>query len=275
MTTTQRTEAETIIAATRAPQLEIVEGNPFLLVPEGFKAPIDLEKTLPNPLRKRGTVTLNDADSFIRYTKDQGAPQPNTSTRIYCETNYVNGNVRFVGVLNDYDAEAHWQDFRSMYEPPKAEEWKTWVGNNKKVMDQMAFALFIEDNLKDIAGESPSGTQMLEMAKSLEIKHDHRVKSAVRTQSAGISLEYVATDDAATVERMTVFDRFSIGIAPFFNGQAYKVDARLRYRIGNGTVQFWFELIRPDLTLQAATVDMIEAIKAGTGFPVLMGKLGQ
>lgn len=271
MTTTNRTEADAIIAATRTPQMQVVEGNPFLLVPEGFKSPIDLEKTLPNPLRKRGTVTLNDADSFIRYTKNQGA----ADTRIYCETSYSAGVVKFMGVLNDYDAQPHWQDFRSIYEPPKSEEWKTWTGNNKKVMDQMTFALFIEDNLKDIAGETPSGTQMLEMAKSLEIKHDLRVKSAIRTQSGGINLEFVATDDAATVERMNVFDRFSIGIAPFFNGQAYKVDARLRYRAANGTVQFWFELIRPDLTLQAATVDMIEAIKTGTGFPVLMGKLGQ
>ena len=130
-------------------------------------------------------------------------------------------------------------------------------------------AAFIEENIKDIA--SPPGAEMLAMAQSLEIKQDLKIKSAIRLQSGGINLEYIQQDDAGTVERMSVFDRFSIGIAPFFNGIPYKIDARLRYRLASGVVTFWYELVRHDLTLQDATNDLITKIKEGSGFPLLMG----
>ena len=267
-----KSDVQSIISAVRAPAIMSQDGNPFLLIPEGFKNHVDLEKMLPDPLRKRGTVILHDADSYIAYVKDQGSM---SKTRTYCETDYLKGMVKFTGILNDYDEAPHWQDFRAIYEPQKSVEWNRWVASDKKPMTQIDLALFLEDNLKDIAGDNPTGTEMLAMAQQLEIRQDFKVKSAVRLQSGGVNLEFIQNDDAGTIERMKVFDRFSIGIAPFFNGQAYKIDARLRYRVGQGEVKFWYELNRTDLTLQNATIDLITKVRETSGFPVLMGMVSK
>lgn len=267
------TENEILVAEVRKPVVQTIDNNPLLLLPSGYSAAVDLEKYLQAPLRKRGTVTLDDADSFIAYVKDQAGP----ATRIYCTTDYSKSEVRFTGVLNDYQAEKpQWQDFRAVYAPAMSVEWARWTASNGKKMSQMDFATWLEDNLKDIASAEgfPTGVQMLDMAKALEINQDNRIKSAIRLQSGGVQMEYVSKDDEATIERMKVFERFALGVAPFFNGQAYQLEARLKYKSAAGAVQFWYELIRADLVVQDATRGLIEQIGERTKYPVLMGKVG-
>jgi uncharacterized protein YfdQ (DUF2303 family) len=82
---------------------------------------------------------------------------------------------------------------------------------------------------------------------------------------------FVQDDDAQTLEKMKIFDRFSIGIPVFWGGDAYQIDARLRYRVRDGKLTFWYELIRPDRTLEAATRTVIENIKTETGTPLFFG----
>lgn len=267
------TENEVLVNEVRKPIVQTIDDNPLLLLPAGYAAAVDLEKYLQAPLRKRGTITLDDADSFIAYVKNQG----DGSTRTYCTANYEKNEVKFVGVLNDYDEEGpRWQDFRAVYAPALSVEWKRWTSNDRKELGQIEFATWLEDNLKDIATADgfPTGAQMLDMARSLEINQDNRIKSSVRLQSGGIELQYVNKDDDATVTRMSVFERFTLGVAPFFNGQAYQLDARLKYRSREGVIRFWYELVRPDLVIQDATREMIATIREQTKFPVLMGRVG-
>ena len=71
---------------------------------------------------------------------------------------------------------------------------------------------------------------------------------------------------------MQMFDRLNIGIPVFWNGDPYQIDARLRYRVREGKVTFWYELIRPDKVLEAATAGVIDIIKAQTGTPFFFGE---
>ncbi|MBI3146317.1 MAG: DUF2303 family protein, partial [Pseudogulbenkiania sp.] len=117
----------------------------------------------------------------------------------------------------------------------------------------------------------PTGTQMLEMAMNLEANQDSRFKSNIRLQSGGTELAFVQKEDDATLEKMRLFERFSIGIPPFFNGSNFRIDARLRYRVRDGKLTFWFELIREDKVLQAAAEEEIAKIADATGITVLQG----
>ena len=58
----------------------------------------------------------------------------------------------------------------------------------------------------------------------------------------------------------------------FWNGDAYRLDARLRYRVRDGKLTFWFELIRQDKVLEAATQTLIAQIREKTGNPLFFGE---
>ena len=72
---------------------------------------------------------------------------------------------------------------------------------------------------------------------------------------------------------MQFFERFTLGL-PVFDGStsAYPLEARLKYREKDGSVKFWYDLIRPDRVFKTAVADELEKINAATGFPVISGK---
>ena len=235
---------------------------------------VDDEALLPQPRHKRAAVTLDDSVSFINYClrfRSDGAPT------LWCQADYAAGKLQFTAILDDHAAGALGQDWRAhtaRFAPRLSVEWQRWTGQHTKPMGQEAFAGWIEDNLRDIAGETegfPTGGDMLAMSRSLEITQDSRFRSAVRLQSGGISLEYVETDDAATVKKMSVFERFGLGIPVFWNGSAYGLEARLRYRLKEGAVTFWYELIRADKVFEHAAREIIGQIQEETEMTVFFG----
>jgi len=114
---------------------------------------------------------------------------------------------------------------------------------------------------------------MLRMATQFEATQDKQFRSAVRIQSGGVNLECIDTDDAATVEKMQAFDRFMIGIPAFWKGQAYLVEAKLRYRVHSGKLSLWYDLIRPDLVVTDAIDNMLEQIQKAVELPVVYGAI--
>lgn len=113
---------------------------------------------------------------------------------------------------------------------------------------------------------------MLKMATEFEANSDKRIKSVVRLQGGGVRMDYVDDDNADTLAQMQVFEKFQIGIPVFWSGPGYRIDARLKYRHGQGKVSFWYELIRPDRIHEAAAKELIERVRAGIGaVPMLMG----
>lgn len=235
----------------------------------------DDSKLMAAPLRKKAVVRAKDADSFIEYVKRHGSL---TDCTIWCKADYTQGKVDFTAIINDHgsgDDEQAWRDHRALFAPEFSEEWRRWTSKHKQAMSQTEFATFIEDNLKDIASPDgsglPTGAMMLEMALSFEATQDMRFKSAIRLSNGGVNLSFVQDDDATTLQKMSVFERFAIGVPVFWNGDAYQIDARLRYRVREGKLSFWFELVRTDKVLEAASSTVITNIRAATGNPFFFG----
>lgn len=269
--------AETLAREMKSP-VEIISepgGNikRVALPPEWNLLEYNDEEFLEQPRRKIAKVQLHDADSFIGYITRHGSL---TNSTIWCAADYLAGKVSFLSILNDHgedEKESSWRDHKASFSPKLSEEWNRWAGKNKEAFSQAEFAAFIEDNLKDIASVEgqPTGAQMLEMALTFEANQDMRFKSAIRLQSGGIQMNFVQDDDAQTLQKMQVFDRFSLGFPIFWNGDAYRIDARLRYRVRDGVLKFWFELIRQDKVLEAATQTLITTIREKTGNPFFFG----
>lgn len=264
----QKNIAETVAREARKP-MEIAG---YIALPSEYTLQ-DIEKTLATPNRKKGKVALTEADSFIEYVKRHG--EAKTAT-VWCDADYTKGAVKLTAILNDHGAgqeDQAWRDNLATFSPVFSEEWRRWFGKDATPFSQTDFAVFIEDNLKDIAGVegSPSGAQMLEMSLCFEANQELRFKSAIRLQNGAVQMSFAENDDAQTLQKMQMFDRFSLGIPVFWNGEPYQIDARLRYRAKDGKVVFWFELIRSDKTLEDATKTLIEKIKTGTEMPFFFG----
>ncbi len=279
--------AETIAKESRRPQLLCFDSDApasmLFGLPDGWRLETaePLERLAQTPWRKKGHARLVDCTSFITYVTTHKVPE----TLLYATVahNQAASPLKVRAVFNDHQSTHHdgedslpgWRDFTATFEPRPSEEWKRWTSNSGKPMSQFDFAQFVEDNMKDIAGGQgmPSGADMLKMALQFELTQDKRIKSAVRIQSGGTNIEYVEDDDAGTVERMQAFDRFDIGIPVFWGGQGYRIEAKLRYRLRDGALRIWYDLVRSDLVVDDAVRDLLQTITTGTDIEVLYGEI--
>lgn len=257
----------------------LASANVFhIAVPEGMTLKeIDGEKFSEVPRRTVAHASMGDSKSFIEYV----ARHAGTDSLVWCNFNPQSYALDFKAVIDEHGKDAsNWRTHTATFKPGMSAEWLTWTGMNKKEMGQVAFAEFLEANEADIVSLEgfPTSLQMMAMATEFEAKQDMRIKSMVRLQSGGVQMEYVNDADAGTTEKMKLFEKFSIGIPVFWSPPgaetvtAFPVTARLRYRLRDGKVVFWYELIRADLVHQKAATTLIAEIRTDLGAtPMLLG----
>lgn len=269
------TDAEALIHAGKKPEIIHIEGVPHLLTPEGYTS-TSLAALLPTPSRKRGTLIIDDVDSFIDVSKRYGSL---ANCNIYLDVDYAKQRINAIAIFNDHsdgEGEPGWRDHRATFTPRMSEEWNRWLENDRKPMEQHKLAAFFEENIGDVAtGDGlPSGSDILTFVSAMQETRKVKYGSAVNLQNGMVQIEFIEEDDKGTKGKLDVFRQFALGIRPFSNGEPYRVKAFLRYRIdrNNGQITFWFELQRPDSVLEDASKSMVEKIKSTTGLPVIFGK---
>lgn len=266
-TDTFTTEAEHITElAVAGVAVRDIEGRPFVMMPRGL-APVDLERYLQAPTRKRGTVRLHDAASFIAAVNAHKTDGTTLYHRIEPPA--------FQCIFNDHvpsSGQAGWRDHCALYECPLSPEWKAWTGKNKAIMTQADFAQFIEDNLPDVV--EPSAAAMLEMSRSLQAKKKVSFASGIRLDNGQTQFTYEEKIDgsAGSKGQLQVPEVFTIGVPVFEGGPRYAVKARLRYRISDqGGLTMWFDLERPHKIIEHAVAELKNTIETGVGMPSLNG----
>lgn len=262
---------EQIGALTLAATAVHTAGNAqHLVLPPEYKH-VDLtaliEKAGAAPSRKHGTVHLGDVHSFIAYVRDQAQP---LSCYIYADPEART----LTAVLNENSSDTAqapgWRDFRAVCKADLSREFECWMRNNKQPKEQEEFAVFLEDNIADIV--EPSGDVLMAVALTLQAKTEVAFSSARRLDNGQVQLAYTETIDArAGAGAVEIPREFAIGIRLFKNGQAYKVRARLKYRLGSGKVKFWYELDRPENVIEDAFEEYVSQARA-SGYTVLLGK---
>jgi uncharacterized protein YfdQ (DUF2303 family) len=272
----QRTEAEAIANLAQKPFVENVHGAPILLMPNGEGGWVhhDLSDHLLDPLRKKGSLTIHEIDSFIKFSKDQGSL---SNTRIYLDVNYVSQKIIATAIFNDHGDEAGHRDYKAVFTPRIGEEWRRWNDLDKKQMNQEQFANFLQDNIGDInnGGDSklPTGSDVLTFVSSLQEIRTVKYGSAINLQNGMVKLEFIEEGDKGTKGNLELFKEFGLALRPFFGGAPYGLKAVLRYRINrnSGEISFWYELQRQDRVLEDASKELIARIVEETGFAVIYG----
>ena len=230
-----------------------------------------LDGKLAPPARKTGTVTVNDADSFCAYYGIHGSGAP-----VYAQLEPAG----FLAVLNDHtkDAAGH-RDFKLDFPVRHSREWTVWTKHNGKgaaFNSNESFALFLEDNAVDI--HQPAAAQMLAIALNFRVKADVAFANAVRLEDGNTELAFsnVVTGSAAGANggKVKIPEQFKIRVPVFegLNAKLYEVDARFRYRLTDGKLSIWYELVRPHKVVEAAFKDIWQQIEKATKAPILNGR---
>lgn len=252
---------------------------PRLVWPD--KQIVDLEGTLPNPLRKRATADLVDVDSFCRYVNDHRT----SGTVITGDADERGGAFKTILDYHEPNTKAglpHWSEHVATMKLQPTPEWTRWIGINGRDLDQRTFAEFLEDNAVDLvvpegkAGEGmPTQQELMSVASTLQIKTDVKFASSVKLQNNQVQLGYVETIEGGygMDGKLTIPERFAIAVAPFRGTPKYLVTARLRYRGTGGKASFKVEIERPHKIVESVFNDLRAKIAELTGLVVLVGSL--
>ena len=227
------------------------EDSPIVVLPDGYKVH-DLEGLLPLPRRVRAKVDMKTAEALIEYLnrfKDAGCAFP---------VLFADQDKRAIRAVLDYhtnDGQAGWGDWTATYACPFSREWSAWTARNDKAMSQVEFAEFLEERVEDVV--EPAGAALLEIALKFHAIRTAVFGSAVRLATGEFQFQYNEENQKGTVE---VPEKIALGIPVFHNGKAYRVEARLKYRLGDGKLQFSYKLIRPEDIVEHAFCEVRQQV---------------
>jgi uncharacterized protein YfdQ (DUF2303 family) len=237
-------------------------GRPYRIT-EGDKVE-SMERYLAAPVSVRGDVEFYDAQSFVDYVnrfKDEW-------TLVFADK----VARKFTSVL-DYHRPTvpRWGRHRAGYQMRETRAFKLWLAAHNQPMTQAAFATFIEDNIPDIA--KPDGATLVEIARTLSAKKDIQFESNILRQTDGSFKFFYAENVQGSTHRadLKIPDLFELSLAPFEGTNEMKLDARFRYRVGDGgKLSLWFELVRVEDVIETQFDGAQVAIKDGLYNTVLM-----
>jgi len=216
-----------------------------------------IEHLLPNPIRKTASVDFKRPESFMLYVN---AHKIDTHTAIYIHERDENLSVKAVIDDNQVSANgiAAWGSHLATYTPEVSREWSTWMMANGSPSRQAQFAHFIESNLLDIA--QPAGADLLEIVKTLEAKKSVKFKTGVRLDNGDTVFQYEETTDSKAGEKgqFQIPQTITLAIPVFKGGDPYQLEANFRYRIEDGELTMWYELVRPHKIVEHAMETIVK-----------------
>lgn len=233
-------------------------------MPRDFNV-VSLERFLPRPVRKRGEVNVADVPSFAAYV---GAHK-GAGTMVFASTS----NPQIKAVLDHHEPAKddaalapgfgeHVCKLVLQHSP----EWLAWTAASGKQMNQTDFAFFLDDHLPDIV--EPDGIDVQEVVQNLESRRNVRFESRVELVSGARQFTYA---DQAETGAMRIPAQFILALCPFVGRQAVRLTARFRYRIKEGTLSVWYDLLRPQQVLEEVFEDVLTEVQAATSLPILRG----
>lgn len=245
---------------------------PLTIVPVGYTLQ-SLEQYQTTPTRIKQSVLAYDADSFVKYFVDYCNPD----SRVF----YDIQTPKIIGVI-DYHAQQDsentngptpkWNQHTVQFGFRPSKEWSIWSAKSKHAFSQADFAAFIEENLPDIV--SPASADMVQIAKTFEIKKNINFSSDTRLENGQVQLTYEEEiRGTASKGAMEIPTSIKLGIAPYEGTDNYSVEARLRYRLKEGQLSIWYELVRPHKVIEDAVKTILDRIKQGITNPITFGAL--
>lgn len=262
-------EIESALAAGRElgtlSDVRTVGGVPFLLVPEGYGVE-SLEAFLSAPLRVKQTLKFPDVAGFVAYVNRFKTPE----STIFADQ----AGSCLTCILDYHGAQPAHTSHRATLTLKLSDEWNAWVSRNEKAMGQDAFAMFLEDRLREIV--EPNAARVLHVAEHFEAKKTAVYRKAIRRDNGTVQFEYSEEADGTGKGDITVPTELVLGLRVYEHqerGEAYRVNAKLRWGLNSDKLSFTLKLDKPAEVQKAAFADVLKAVGEATGIVPLIGSL--
>lgn len=248
-----------------------------------------LDDELLRPSRRSGVATFTTLDSFTAHLERFKSEK----TVVFADDD--RNAPKLVSVIDYHgsgEAPAEFTDHRGVYSFPLSEEWKTWTKHNGEAMEMVEFARFLEDHIVDIdipESEVPESLdefvvklggrdriatpqQLVDIAANLSINENSTLKRAHNLSSGEAQIEFSDEHETAIGGKtIKMPSMFMLAIPVFRRGDFYRILARLRYRKKGSLVVFYYEMVRPDKSLDHAIFEATETVKSAADVPVFFG----
>ena len=171
------------------------------------------------------------------------------------------GNVGSLEVWADLDARTikaiidggdGWRKHIATLQLKLSREWAEWSAIDGKLLDQRAFAQFIEDHLSTIA--SPDGARLLDICQTLQATTSTQFKQQAILANGQRQFRYEETVEAKAGHKgdLTIPGELILALRPFQGAGAVPIDARFRFQIRDGVLSLGIKLAEPDKALEDA-----------------------
>jgi len=249
------------VADVKVASVPVDESSPFVIIPSSCQ--IEFLPVPELPRRPRAKVVMSTANSFIDYLNTY----KNNDARIY------GSDAGLTALLNDHAGDgsgentANWRDWRVELRLTESDEWGAWKSKDAERMDQQTFGEFLEEHLDDVI--EPDSTALLEVVLNFETTRASAFKSARRLQSGDVNFAWV--DETQGGGSVCVPSLFKLSIPVYERGERLNMAARLRYRLSDGKLTLWYELVRPELVARKAFDSITADVTDKTGIKVWYG----
>lgn len=239
-----------------------VVGNPYIVIPKECKVEDLRSMMLPG---RQFHHHFDEVDSFIDFVKYYKEPV----TRLYC----IESDGRFLGVIDEHpSAKDHKEECRERLmqgtlQLAKTPEWAAWSSNIEKALEQLEFALFLEDFGRYVV--EPSSADFLQVALTLEAKKGVNFKSGMRLENGDHKLLFEEDTRATAGVKGTleIPHDFKIQIKLFHGGGLVELAGKLRYRIQSGQIRFYYKFPGLENIIRAYVSGIRKRIEKETELP--------
>lgn len=268
MSTEAETIAELAVKADGAKIMTTAAGREFLVLPGGAHVDVSEKHGVKSVLSDhiRQGVVLQTVDSLIDYLNRFKTDDTVLFADIAANT--------IVGAV-DYHAPAAaaFLDHKATLTLPFSIEWQTWAAIHDRLMPQLEFARFLEENAGDIV--APSGAELLEACRDLQARRKVNFTKAVRTASDNENFEYTDETTATTKKGgLEIPSKFQLSIPVYFGDAPTSLFAFLRWKLEDeGGLKLGVKLHRHEHVRQAVFKQIVLDAAARTDRPAVFGKL--
>lgn len=267
MTTEAQTIAALAVDAEKAGSIINVDGREFVLFRldqqlKDISEPGSIIAPLADHIRQG--VTLQTVDSLVDYVNRFRTD--NTILFADIQANSIAGLIDYHAPA-DAGRVAH----KANMALPFSEEWQTWKAVDGKLMEQIDFARFLEENAVDVV--APSGADLLETCRDLQARRKVDFRKAVRTSTDNENFEYSDNTTATTKNGgVEVPSKFKLSIPVYFGSEPTELFAFLRWRLEEANLKLGVKLHRAEHVRQAVFRHIVLDAAGRTERPAVFGK---